>query len=276
MSADSAMSAPARLLEAYALPSFSGVVTTALERARDPDADAGQVATVLEADPGVTVKLLSLANSSAYGLAARVNSAGHAIALLGREQVEALLLSVAVAGLLPKSPLPELDPMRFWLGAARRASVAKALAMTDRDARRAGECFTAALLQDMAVPLIAQVEGSAYGAVLAAWRSEGRDLAVLEREAFGYDHAELGALMCRTWHFAEAVTQAVAQHHAATPETPKSPVQAVAHMTDADNDYGASEVIAHAVDVLGLLEAEAEALVQDSATAAVEVARLFA
>lgn len=264
------------MLQDYVLPTFSGVVTTALDRVRDGGADAAEVAAVLEADPGVTVKLLRLANSSAYGLAARVNSAGHAIALLGREQVEALLMSVAVAGLLPKSPLPELDGMRFWMGAARRASIAKALSMASGDDRAASECFTAALLQDMAVPLIAEAEKDRYGALLTRWRTEGCDLAALEQEAFGYDHGQLGGLMCRHWQVSDAVTDAIAGHHRGGAGTPLAPVEVVAHLTDAAGDYGAAVVVEHAVSTLAMAEQEAAKLVQQGAEAAAEVARLFA
>lgn len=272
--AEAVTEGPERLLRDYQLPTFSGVVTSALNRVRDPGADADEVAVVLEADPGLTVRLLGLANSSAYGLAARVNSAAHAIALLGREQVEALLMSAAVVGVLPASRFAELDVSRFWYASARRATMAKAFAQRVGDAREASEAFTGALLQDMAVPLIAQAEPDRYAALLTRWRRDHEDLAALERDAFGYDHAELAARMCQQWQFAGAVTAAIGGHHGAT-DGAKSPVQAVSALTDAPQGYGEEQVAAHAIEQLGMTPADAAELIKSSEAAAEELARLF-
>lgn len=262
-------------LAGYSLPSFSGVVISALEKVRDRNADAAVVAQVLESDPGVSVKLLGLANSACYGLTAPVNSAAHAIALLGRDQIESLLLSVAVGGSLPKTPIPELDASRFWCGCARRAAIAKALAQRTDGAKRASESFTAALLQDMAVPLLAEVKGAEYGALIEAWRNEGQDLAALERERFGWDHAMVGAWMCQEWHFSSQIMRAIGAHHGVWEETDLPSVTAVSALTDADRDYGAERVIELAVERFGLSVPDAEALIEQSEADAAALARLF-
>ncbi|MDD9944929.1 MAG: HDOD domain-containing protein [Myxococcales bacterium] len=261
-------------LAEYTLPSFSGVLMSALEKVRNPDANAAEVAAVLESDPGTSVKLLGIANSACYGLTAPVNSAAHAIALLGRGQVEALLLSVAVGGALPKPTIPELDGHRFWCGAARRATIARSLAQRI-DPRRGSESFTAALLQDMAVPLLAEVKGAEYGAVLEAWRQERQDLAALERQRFGWDHAMVGAWMCQEWRFSSQVMRAIGAHHGVWDETDLPSVTAVGTLTDAERDYGAESVIEVAVERFGMSLPDAETLVAASETDAADLARLF-
>lgn len=264
----------------YRLPVFSAVVAHALAKVRDRSADAGEVARVLEADPGVSVKLLRLANSASYGLTAKVESAAHAIALLGRDQVESLLMSVVVAQALPDSPLPELDAGRFWVAAARRATFAKAFAQREQDPRQASACFTAALLQDMAVPFLAQVHGAAYGELLTRWRAGEADLTSLEQAALGHDHAQVGAWMCREWKLPEPLASAIGSHHHAyavggQEGASPTPVQLVAGLTDDSLDQGLGQLADLAAAHYGLTEPACQALTADGLAAADELARLF-
>ena len=78
------------------LPSFPSVVLAALEKIRDVDASLGEAADVMAADPGLTVRLIDTVNSAAFGLRHTVRSVQHAATLLGRSQVEAMLISLAV------------------------------------------------------------------------------------------------------------------------------------------------------------------------------------
>jgi hypothetical protein len=61
------------------------------------------------------------------------------------------------------------------------------------------EAFSAALLQDMAVPLLAKELPKEYLELLEARQALGRRLSDLERERFGWTHAEAAAAMARGW-----------------------------------------------------------------------------
>lgn len=262
-------------LEGYQLPSFSGVVLSALGKVRDRNCDAGEVAALLESDPGVTVKLLSLANSACYGLRRRVDSAAHAVSLLGRAQVESLLLAVGIGGALPSDPIPELDSSRFWCAAARRASIARAIAgKVDQD--HISESFTAALLQDMGVPLLAQRHPEAYGALLGAWRSEATDLAALEREQFGYDHPMVGSWMCQQWRVSELIMRAIGAHHGVWEETDLPAVTLVGALNDGDSDYGQEALTAECEQRYKLTPDVMGPLLEKAELDAADTARMFA
>ena len=130
-----------QVLGKFELPSFPVVVAEAMRQLRDPDQSLSDIATGLQRDPKVTVRILNLANSPAYSLRHPVRNVQHAVSLLGRSEVEALLLSVAVRGALPKTPR-WFDDARFWQASARRAASARALAVklhpsTASEARRA-------------------------------------------------------------------------------------------------------------------------------------------
>ena len=281
MSAFTQQSAPNRHgvfateLKNYELPSFSGVVLSALETLRDPTATAESASEILAADPGVSVKLLALANSACFGLSRPVQSVAHAISLLGQTQVEAMLLSVAVSGVLPRSPIPQLKASQFWRAAARRAVLARSLArLIDRD--HIHETFTASLLQDMAIPLFAQLKSAEYGEVLEQWRSEQLDLAELERQRFGWDHAMMGAWMCERWRFSDSLLRTIGAHHGLWAETELPAVTLVSCLTDAaGDDYGQAQFVQNVCDRYSLPEQDVADLIAHSAVEAAELSSLF-
>lgn len=202
----------ARVLGRCQLPSFQGVVLQTLEKTRDPDATAAEISHVLESDPGLTVRVLKTVNSAAYSLHRQVDDLQQAIALLGMSNLESLVLSIAVRDSLPRQAVAGFDPARFWSLAARRASVSRALSGLLHP-RRSAESFTAGLLQDLAVPLLATSDPDNYGPILDASRTRGTPLHELEQAAFGWDHAEVGTWVCSEWGLPETLAASIGGHH---------------------------------------------------------------
>ena len=169
------------------VPQFPQVVTKVLELLRNPEADFGEIAEHLMWDPAMTLKVLQLANSSAYGASRPIQDVQHAIGFLGRSVLEQIVLGVAVRGALPRGDAPGFESRRFWVTSAYRASLAKSLA---RELHPSGEAisFTAALLQDLAIPVLAHALPERYGKVLAHWHGDANaQLHALERKASGLE-----------------------------------------------------------------------------------------
>lgn len=268
-----------KTLGPYQLPSFPGVVMQTLERIRDPKATPSKVAEVMAADPGLSVKILRTVNSAAYSLANKVKSLDQAIALLGISQVESLVLSMAVGAALPRPTAPGFDATRFWRAAARRAATARALAARLHPARGA-ESFTAALLQDMAVPILAEKHPARYGPLLEHWHNSDEDLAALETKEFGWNHPEVATWICDEWKLPESLAAAIGGHHgvhspgneglAAPPA-----VTLVSHVRELDDRNGV-EALVEAAAAHGLKRDDAAAIVDESFKNAEELAKLFA
>jgi len=203
-----------KALRGYSLPSFPAAIMQTLERIRDPEACASSVADALSVDPGLSVRVLRLANSAAFSARNKVENLSQAIALVGFSQLETMVLSVGVSGAMPGQSSPGYDAARFWRASARRGVLAHALASIFCPAR-GSECFTAGFLQDMAVPLLAKQYPDQYGPMLEQWNAEGGDLCEMEREVFDWDHAEVATWMCHEWDFPENITAAIGGHHGA-------------------------------------------------------------
>ena len=178
------------ILKGYQLPSFPAVIMQILQKLRSPYSSASDIAQSLSLDPGLSVKLLSIANSAAFSPKNRVENLTQAIALVGLSQLESLVLGVGVAKGIPNTTCQWHDPAQFWLTSARRAMLATELSLIICPAKES-ECFTAAFLQDMALPFLACHRSEEYDPIFKKWHLEGGDLTKLEREIFQWDHAEV-------------------------------------------------------------------------------------
>lgn len=201
------------LLRGAEAPAFKESSLRVLDRLRDPNVEFDRVTEALQWDPGLTLKVLSVANSAAYSPRQRITDVRHAVSFLGRSKLEQITLAVAVSESLPQGDAQGFDSRRFWQASARRAGIAQKLSQLLHPAH-ASQAFTAGLLQDLAVPVLAHTRGEAYGKLLEAWRAEPTlSLDQLERKEFGWDHGHLGGLLCASWEVPEAIANLVALHH---------------------------------------------------------------
>jgi|Deesub1362A_J573_1020465.scaffolds.fasta_scaffold01772_10 HD-like signal output (HDOD) protein len=197
----------------YELPSFPTTVMNVLDLLRDPDSTIKDISDQIEMDPGLHVKVLSTVNSAAFGLAMRVSNVAHAVSLLGRSRLESIVLSVAIKNALPDSKTPCFDGKHFWKASMIRASMARLLAQRLHPSMTA-EAFSAGLLQDMAMPVMADVKKEKYCEILKEWnRDSNIDICDLEKENFGIDHTTVGSLLAEKWKLPEYLIESIRGHH---------------------------------------------------------------
>jgi len=233
------------LLGSYELQSFPSTTTSVLAMLRNPESSVTEIAEQVQMDPGMHVKVLRLVNSVAFGLLRKVSNLNHAVTLLGRSRLESVVLSFAVTETLPTSSRFCIDAGRFWLVAARRAGLARMLALHLHAATQ-GECFTAALLQDMAIPVISSAQGEKYDEIIDRWNTSPElALADLERDAFGYDHAQIGALIADNWGLPDYLVNAIGGHHnGPTDEAPVDPaIRLAAHLRYSEANDGTEALL---------------------------------
>jgi HD-like signal output (HDOD) protein len=265
-----------KALPGYSLPSFPAAIMATLEKIRDPNACASTVAEALSADPGLSVRVLRLANSAAFSARKKVENLSQAIALVGFSQLETMVLSVGVSGAMPGRSSPGYDAVRFWRASARRGVLAHSLASILCPAR-GSECFTAGFLQDMAVPLLATQDPEQYGPILERWHTDGGDLCQMEREVYDWDHAEVATWMCHEWDFPESLTAAIGGHHGASFEGYQhlAPVSLVAWLREDEQDPGLGGLIQEAHSRWGIPMESLQKLIEASFERGDVLARLM-
>jgi len=266
----------ANALGDFVLPSFPAVTMQTLELIREEGSCAHQVADLLALDPGLSVRILSAVNSAAYSPGRPVDSLQQAVAMLGMSNLESVILAVAIKGTLPSQPCPGFDPDRFWIAAARRSAASQALAQLLHPATRS-QCFTAALLQDMAIPLLAANQPDVYGPLLTAWHAGEGTLHELERAAMGYDHAEVATWLCSEWNLPEALSNAIGGHHAPAGSVEECPAALclVAMLGETESQSGVQDLIRSANEDHGLSTEVVGELMEQSFEKAGDLAQLL-
>ncbi|MCK5914435.1 MAG: HDOD domain-containing protein [Desulfuromusa sp.] len=204
---------PTADLDSFEIPSFSAAVINLLGKLRNPEISVNELAIELEMDPGLHIRVLKTVNSSAFGLSRKVSNIKHAVNLLGRGRLESLVLSVTVKNnLATNQQAAWLDMPQFWKMASRQAAVARILA-TALHPNTQSDVFTIGLLQNMAIPILANREGDRYRTLYQRWQTEEIDLAEEELQLFGIDHATLGAQIAEHWGFPESLIMGIGEHH---------------------------------------------------------------
>ncbi len=207
-----------RLKTVPSLPALYLAVTEAL---RSPQTSLTEIGDLIEQDMGMCAKVLQLVNSAFFGLACPVSSPHQAIAIIGFENLKALVLSVEVFSGFGGQGAPDMSFL--WKHSMATACFAKAIAKVQRCPREMmDDAFTAGLLHDIGRLVLASAFADEYEQVLRRAAEPGALLATCEGEAFGCSHNLAGAYLLGLWGLADSVVEAVAWHHEPAHAEPKS------------------------------------------------------
>ena len=192
------------------LPTVPTVAAQIIEALDDPDASLDDVRALIERDPALASRILRVSNSSMYSFPAEVRSLGQAISLVGGRSVKNLVMAVAL-----RETYAEFGPLEqlLWEHSSAAGPVAAALAGRYGTGVDPDECFMVGLLHDIGRTALANSEREDYTALLS--RVDAGDVALVaaEREAFGFDHAELGARVAERWKLPPRVVTVIRHHH---------------------------------------------------------------
>jgi HD-like signal output (HDOD) protein len=182
-----------------------------LQLSQNPEIGLAELAVPIESDPGLAMQVLRFVNSSYFGFARKITSVRLAMSLVGPGTVRNFVLWSAVFSLVPNPKCGTFDLRVAWQDSLLRAIFARCLAQK-LGVGESEDPFPAALLQDVALPLLARALPQVY-AKLFQDRGDGTArLSDLERRHFGWTHAEAGALICREWGLPERLASLVEAH----------------------------------------------------------------
>jgi HD-like signal output (HDOD) protein len=194
------------------LPALPQSAIRLLELSQDPANGPIEFAVPIEADPGLTGQVLKFVNSSYFGFSREISSIKLAITLVGIRTIKNFALWSAVFSLMPNPKCGPFVLKSLWQDSLRRALFARSFAKL-LGIKEPEEQFAAALLQDMAVPLLAKENSKSYVELLEARANGHVRLSHLEQEAFGWTHSEAAGLMARQWNLPEAFADMIEDHH---------------------------------------------------------------
>lgn len=166
-----------------------------------------QPAAVLGSDPALGARALQLANSTLFGTSQRVTSVDQAVVALGDTATRTLVVGNATGLFGDTDDLPA----GFWdhsvSVAAGSAIAARVLSAPRVDAICAG------LMHDLGAAVLFRFDRGAFEARMTAEPQHAGTLLADELEAYGADHAELGADALESWKLPATIVNALRAHH---------------------------------------------------------------
>jgi HD-like signal output (HDOD) protein len=199
------------VLSGAQLPALPQSAIRLLELSRDPANGPAEFAVPIESDAGLTGQVLRFVNSSYFGFSREISSVKLAVALVGVRTIKNFALWSAVFSLMPNPRCGPFELKGLWQDSLRRAIFARKMAH-HCGASDPEEPFAAALLQDMAVPLLAKEAPDVYMKLLESRDNGVVRLSDLEQRVFGWNHAQAASRMARHWNLPEAFAQLIESH----------------------------------------------------------------
>jgi HD-like signal output (HDOD) protein len=193
------------------LPALPHSAIMLLQLSQNPDSGPADFAKPIEADPGLMGQVLKFVNSSYFGFSREIMSVQQALTLVGTRAITNFALWNAVFSVIPNPKFGPFDLKSLWQDSLRRALFARMLGRWLK-LSNSEDLFAGALLQDMAIPLLLKELPSEYEGLVQRRADEGCRLSGLEKEMFGWDHADAAAMLAKQWNLPEEFVTLIAQH----------------------------------------------------------------
>jgi putative nucleotidyltransferase with HDIG domain len=212
--------------------------------AEDSAKSIEHIGKLIERSQGLASRILRLANSAYYGMQTKVSSLGHAVRLLGLNEVRNLIVQLGASSAMGKLPLPKTFPFeKLWehqlFTACIARGTAKAMPLNGKEISP-DDLYAAGLLHDMGKTMLAAYCPEDWVAINDLATCEKIPFHQAEENYWGLDHAIVGARLLTFWGLPAKLTDVVSWHH--MPHHAKPEYQAPARILAAAN------LLAHNID----------------------------
>ena len=208
------------------LPTLNAIIDEVLRVLGDENSSFSSLFGIVRYDQAISSKVISIANSAYFSRGTRIVNLERAMAAIGFDEIRRIVMClVFLKEMLHQWELSQADLTALWTHTLSVACAAKILAARTMTEDRE-KVFTVSILHDIGkVPFF--MYGDRYRKLAEEAREKRRDIASLEREAFGIDHQEIGLFMSEKWRFPEEFSEVIKTHHG-RPENPAALVDLVA------------------------------------------------
>jgi HD-like signal output (HDOD) protein len=167
---------------------------------------------LISSTPEIVAKIIKTVNSALFSPRIPITNVKHAVTLLGLQHIRTIALAYATMDALPKPKGGLFDHKAFWTDSLLRAIMSRSFSKKMLRSHLE-EAFTASLLSDLALPVLLSVWREYYEPVIEEWKQSPRRLSEIEREHFGWDHAQAGAWIAQSWEFPEEMVCYLGAHN---------------------------------------------------------------
>jgi len=199
-----------RLLAAR-LPAMPQILLKLIEQCQTSKVGMAALAELISKDPGMTAKLLSVANSSAYHRGGQKVGLEQSLTALGTNMIKTLVISESVRQVFNRFTHSSTTDLRaFWQHSLESAVLARAIA-EHIHYPHLDEAYLAGLLHDVGrLALLATVPNEYASSFLD---QDDDNLCQIELREFNITHPEAGSWLIERWNLDSFLADSVLYHH---------------------------------------------------------------
>ena len=194
------------------IPTMPDVATKILSIAEDKlDISFKELEDIIRVDPGLTAKVLKIANSAMYARQREIKSLQMAITLLGFKNLKSLVLLVTASGTFARDKNDRFY-QHFWKHSILTAFLARHMAIRCNRKDAAEDCFIAGLLHDIGQVALYNADKERYQPAVTALIEGKTPVETTEEAIYGVNHRQIGASLLEKWSFPELYVDTAREH----------------------------------------------------------------
>lgn len=185
---------------------------------RDPNSSLGELSQVLANDPGLSTRLLRMANSVFFGIPSKVDTISRAVQVIGFQHIYNMVIGTSITKAFQGISNEIMSLETFWVASAERALVCRLLAQQAqiKDTER---LFICGLILDIGHLVIYKHLPDQARQAIERSQSHLKPLHLVEQEVIGFDAAALGAALANEWNFPQSLCELIEYQN--SPESAK-------------------------------------------------------
>lgn len=222
-----------------ALPTLSPIAARVMALSGTSDAEFDEIIGLIEADPSLSAKMLSLCRRSGVTGGRTITTVRRAVVHLGLEAVQSAVLSVEIYELMGQATssrerragkstpgaeaITGFDRVGYWRHAVGVACAAELIARKHPQLKvRPDEAFTAGLLHDLGKLALDWVLPKTYAKVVQLAQTRALPMHIAEQQILGLDHHVVGKRLAEHWSLPHYLQDSMWLHGGPTDAMPMS------------------------------------------------------
>ncbi len=193
------------------LPSLPSIYHELKQEISNPNSTSQSIADIFTHDIALSAKLLQLVNSSYFGLNRKVSNLVEAVNLIGITQVTSLVLNTFIK----ESFAVHNSKYSLYLdsissNSLRTAALAKKISFAENQQEdRPDQAYLGALLHNMGLLIFMSKLPEKFDMLLTELEQSNTPVIELEKQIFGFTHAEAGAYVLGLWKIPPRVIESI-------------------------------------------------------------------
>jgi len=197
----------------------------------NPDSNLSDIAYIISEDPGLSVRLLKIANSAMFNFPSEIDTITRAITVIGTKQLRDLVLATKVITMFDHIDSNIVDMNSFWKHSIATGILSRILASYRREPNT--EYFYLLGLLHEIGRLVMYIEIPELTAKAVSNGIESNvSLHQSELSVIGFDHAVVGAELIAKWNLPASMYDAICYHHRPLLSLNYSNDAAIVHISD--------------------------------------------